>query len=163
MRKNQQKSKNKDQKEKNGRKKKRKLHTQVYTVEMGKCTKINKRVKNKLQREKKWTNEQYPCYKGATRRENLESMVRRGATGTGSAFRIRRKLWPQPHSVHLTRLLLHVQQPPVTTTVSKSASDSLVKLYLYVCKEISQEGFFSFVLNWNEKKETWKTPREVSS
>lgn len=52
MRKNQQKSKNKDQKEKNGRKKKRKLHTQVYTVEMGKCTKINKRVKNKLQREK---------------------------------------------------------------------------------------------------------------
>lgn len=31
-------------------KKKGKLHTQAYTVEMGKCTKINKKVKNKLQR-----------------------------------------------------------------------------------------------------------------
>lgn len=42
-----------DQKKK---KKKGKLHTQAYTVEMGKCTKINKKVKNKLQRKmNRWT------------------------------------------------------------------------------------------------------------
>lgn len=33
-----------------------------------------------------------------------------GATSTGSAFRIRRKLQPQSHSVHLTRLRLQHAQ-----------------------------------------------------
>lgn len=69
---------------------KKSLHTQVYTVEMGKYTKINKKKKNKLQG--KWTDEQYPCNEGAAQRGSQEPMVRQGATWTGSAFRIRRKL-----------------------------------------------------------------------
>lgn len=49
-----------------------------------------------------------------------------GATGTGSAFRIRRKLQPQPLQC-TTRLRLQAGYTPVTTT--ESASGSSVKLY----------------------------------
>lgn len=41
-----------------------------------------------------------------------------GATRTGSAFRIRRKLRPQPLQC-TSRLLLHAQYTPVTTTASQ--------------------------------------------
>lgn len=76
---------------------------------MSKCTKINKEgKKNKLQSGRDEPNRRYPCDEG----EEGESVVGTGELrGTGSAFRIRRKLQPQPFQC-TSRLLLHASRPP---------------------------------------------------
>lgn len=108
----------------------RKLHTQADTVEMSKCTKINKEgEKNKLQRNKKKKNEPMDDTHAMKQRKPRAGGGVGGATRTGSAFRIRRKLQPQPLQC-TSRLRLQARYTPSTTT--ESAWGSSVKLYQYV-------------------------------
>lgn len=74
-----------------------------------------------------------------------------GATGTGSAFRIRRKLQPQPLQC-TSRLRLQARYTPVTTIESASASS--VKLYqcVWVCECVFWD--IGHLPDWNQSGQT---------